>query len=250
MTLPNYSPTFDRPSTRTLIRNCRRLARRHARTFEPTQRLKPLDRMTLGSCNLPILLGDQVDVRSIAILTAAACSATGAIMGFLVSSKTTSAETLEMCLENAIAPKTIASSLGGTTHPYEMHGMPKTIVVESNAAGRTFAEQNEARGRFNVEMPRPGRSASFGVLERFFHSVTLDLPNYLKVSGWHPIADGRYHRYHKGRPVALNDLNAAILRYVVDYYHQVPRRDGKTIAQAWQEGMDTRGQTLRRPKVA
>jgi putative transposase len=214
------------------------------------RRLQPLDRVALDSCNLPVLLEGQVDVRKVVTLTAATCCATGAIMGFVVCSNPTSAETLEMCLENAIAPKTNASGSGSAIHPYEMNGMPKTLVVEPNTAGRTFAERNEAQSRFNIEMPRSGHSASFGVLERFFHSVAQDLPNYLKVSGWLPVVDGRYHRYHKGRPITLADLNAIILRYVVDFYHQVPRREGKTIAMAWKEGMALQSQTLQRPMIS
>jgi putative transposase len=201
-------------------------------------KLKPFQCVTMGNCRLPIILPEDGSPSSTAKVTMALCNATGAITGFVVTTKAPNVDIYEQCLEVAIAPKHISFPGEQTKHSYDMYGEPKMILVDHHDVGPDFAQRQSETGRFNVCYASIRSSAR---IERAFRRLCVDLPIYLDACGWSRTKEGTHFRFAKRRHLTLTDLNTAILRYIVDYYHQIPRgSDGKSIAQSWQEGMEGR----------
>lgn len=199
-------------------------------------KLKPLQCVTMDNCRLPIILPEDGSPFPIANITMALCNSTDAITGFVVTTKTPNVDIYEQCLEVAITPKHISFPGDQTKHCYDMYGEPQMILVDRHDVGRDFAQHQGETGRFNVCY---ASIRSSGRIERAFRRLYHDLPIYLDACGWNRVKEGAHFRFAKRRPLTLTDLNTAILRYIVDYYHQVPRgSDGKSIAQSWKEGVD------------
>lgn len=160
--------------------------------------------------------------------------ASTAIVALEVHRKPPSIKTSVAALEMATRDKSdIARGLGCHT-PWDMYGTPETVVDDS----ASHFTSDEYRWTVNdlgttLFLPPTGAASARGTIERFFRTCSSQALEYFSGRTWGSIAEKGLKDAEKEASLVFEQVRAAILRFVVDVYHNTKHNGGETPRDAW-----------------
>lgn len=166
------------------------------------------------------------------------------VMGFLIHISAPNTETVLRAIERAIRPKHAwLKRFPKVVNEWRARGLPLYIVPD-NAAEFHAVRLTLAFNELGIEVlyPRSRGPQKKGGIERFFRTLAIDLIHRLPGTTFsNPKERGNYPSEKKAC-LTLQELEAAITKWVVDRYHQQPHRGlkGRTPAEVWNDGESKR----------
>ncbi|QCO54443.1 DDE-type integrase/transposase/recombinase [Pseudorhodobacter turbinis] len=169
------------------------------------------------------------------VLTVAICTTSRCILGMVIS-RGAKATAAVQCLQMIISDKGQWSDGVRARGPWDMHLTPELIVTDNGTAFKSEAFRMACADLgISVESTVAGMPQQRGRNERFFATLTNAVP---------PVSPGRTFSdiLTKGDAdpraravLTFDDLAFALVRWIVDGYHNTPHRglDGETPAQCW-----------------
>lgn len=166
------------------------------------------------------------------------------VMGYWLHMQAPCTESVLRVIELAIKPKQLL--LKG--HPniksdWPAFGMPRTIVPD-NAAEFHAHNLVDAFMELGIEiLYPPSRSPQHkGAVERFFRTLSDDIVHVLPGTTFSNVPARGDYESEKRACFTMDSLNALVLRWIVDIYHNKPHRGlrGKTPSQVWAEQISHR----------
>ncbi|OCX57382.1 transposase [Thioclava sp. SK-1] len=168
-------------------------------------------------------------------LTAAICCATRCIVG-MVLSRAPNSEAAVQLLQMIVTNKGAWSDAVGAHTPWDMHGTPELIVFDGGSAFKSLRFRMAAEDMgIAWEMAMNGVPENRGTIERFFGTCSGDLASRLSGHTFRGILQKGDSDPEKRAALNLDDLTFALIRWVVEIYHNTPHGglDGETPVQAW-----------------
>ena len=176
-------------------------------------------------------------------VSAALCAASRCIVGLRLTrtpGSASSIETLHMC---TLDKGQWADGVGALS-PWHMAGTPEEVVTDTGPAFKAFAfRQAVADLRAGLSLAIAGEPHLRGRIERVFHTMAFDLlPRLSGRSFSNVVMRGDYDSEGEAA-LTLDDLVVALVRWVVDIYHNSPHEglDGSTPLERWTELVETYG---------
>lgn len=169
------------------------------------------------------------------VLTVAICATTRCILGMVIS-RGAKATAAVQCLQMVVSDKGQWSDGVRARGPWDMHLTPELIVTDNGTAFKSEAFRTACADLgISVESTIAGMPQQRGRGERWFGTLTNAIP---------PLSPGRTFSdiITKGdadprerAALSFDDLAFALVRWIVDCYHNMPHRglDGETPAQCW-----------------
>ena len=168
-------------------------------------------------------------------LTAAICCATRCIVG-LVLSRNPNPEAAVQLLHMITVNKGAWADAVGALTPWDMFGTPELIVFDGGSAfkSRRFRKAAEDLG-VAWEMAINGVPETRGTCERSFLTFSTDFAPRLSGYTFSDIIEKGDADPEKRAALNLDDFTFALLRWVIDIYHNSPHGGlkGETPVQAW-----------------
>ncbi|SHM26452.1 putative transposase [Roseovarius pacificus] len=168
-------------------------------------------------------------------LSAAICCATRCIVG-LVLSRTPNAEAAVQLLQMITTDKGAWADAVGAHTPWDMHGTPELIVFDGGSAYKSlrFRMASEDLGVM-WEMATNGVPENRGFIERFFGTCSGGFASRVSGHTFRGIMEKGDADPEKRAALTLDDLTFALIRWVVEIYHNTPHSglDNETPVQAW-----------------
>lgn len=168
-------------------------------------------------------------------LTAAICCATRCIVG-MVLSRAPNSEAAVQLLQMIVTNKGAWSDAVGSHTPWDMHGTPELIVFDGGSAFKSLRFRMAAEDLgIAWEMAMNGVPENRGTIERFFGTCSSDLASRLCGHTFRGIVQKGDADPEKRAALTLDDLTFALIRWVVEIYHNTPHGglDDETPVQAW-----------------
>lgn len=169
------------------------------------------------------------------VLTVAICATSRCILGMVISRGAKATAAIQ-CLQMVVADKGQWSDAVRARGPWDMHLTPEVIVTDNGTAFKSEAfRMAVADLGVSLESTIAGMPQQRGRGERWFGTLTTAVP---------PLSPGRTFSdvLAKGDAdprdravLTFDDLAFALVRWIVDGYHNTPHRglDGETPAQCW-----------------
>jgi putative transposase len=159
------------------------------------------------------------------------------VMGYLLHLAAPNTESVLRVIERAIRPKAdLLQRFPKVKNEWRAHGMPARIVPD-NAAEFHADDLAEGFDDLGIEILYPPSRApeKKGTVERFFSTQNLGLIHNLPGTTFSNIQQRGDYDSEKHACFTLVQLEAAVVKWIVDGYHQTPHRglNKKTPAQAW-----------------
>jgi len=231
--------------------DCARLGRRAANQKHRTagtemQVTNILDRWEIDHTLMDVLIVDLETGKVIGrpYITVVLDRASRMVMAFLIHLGVPNAETVLRTIDRAIRPKQEWLS----RHPEVLsawlaRGLALRLVPDNAAefhSGAIYAAFND----LGIELfyPRARGPEMKGAVERFFRTLNLGLLHCLPGTTRSNTRDRGDYPAEKMACLTLGTLDAIVLKWIVDVYHQTPHRGlrKKTPAEVWKEGESER----------
>lgn len=168
-------------------------------------------------------------------LTAAICCATRCIVG-MVLSRNAGAEAAVQLLQMITTNKGVWSDAVGALTPWDMHGTPELLVFDGGSAYKSQRFRMAASDLGVMwEMAMNGVPENRGTIERVFKTLAGDFAPRLAAHTFGSIAEKGDADPEARAALNLEDFTFALIRWVVDVYHNSGHRGlgGETPVQAW-----------------
>ncbi|MCW3784328.1 Mu transposase C-terminal domain-containing protein [Defluviimonas salinarum] len=168
-------------------------------------------------------------------LTAAICCATRCIVGLVLSRKP-NAEAAVQVLQMITTNKGAWADAVGALTPWDMHGTPELIVFDGGPAFKSLRFRTAAEDLGIMwEMAMNGVPENRGTIERVLRTFSTDFAPRLSGHTFSSIMEKGDADPEKRAALTLDDFTFALLRWVVDIYHNTPHRGlgGETPVKAW-----------------
>ncbi|MEF2251290.1 integrase [Ralstonia solanacearum] len=162
------------------------------------------------------------------------------VMAFFIHLSAPNTESVLRTIERAIRPKHAwLANYPTVVNEWRARGLPRYIVPDNAAefhAGGLISAFNELG--IEVLFPRSRGPEMKGAVERFFRTMAEDLIHRLPGTTFSNTRDRGDYPSEKLACLTLADLEAAVMKWVVDRYLQKPHRglSGLTPAKAWEQG--------------
>lgn len=162
------------------------------------------------------------------------------IMGYLLHLAAPNTETVLRVIERSIRPKAaFLERFPKVQNEWRAHGLPARLVPDNAAefhADDLIAGFNELG--IEIMYPRSRGPELKGSVERFFRTQNLGLIHNLPGTTFSNIQQKGDYKSEKHACFTLAQLEASVVKWIVDGYHQTPHRglNGKTPAQIWASG--------------
>jgi putative transposase len=159
------------------------------------------------------------------------------VMGYLLHLAAPNTESVLRVIERAIRPKAdLLQRFPKVKNEWRAHGMP-TRIVPDNAAEFHAGDLVEGFNDLGIEIlyPPSRDPQKKGAVERFFSTQNMGLVHNLPGTTFSNIQQRGDYDSEKHACFTLAQLEAAIVKWIVDGYHQTPHRGLKkrTPAQVW-----------------
>ncbi len=170
------------------------------------------------------------------------------IMAFYIHLAAPNTESVLRTIERAIRPKHAwLANYPKVINEWRARGLPRYIVPDNAAefhAGGLISAFNELG--IEVLFPRSRGPEMKGAIERFFRTMAQDLIHRLPGTTFSNTRERGDYPSEKLACLTLADLEAAVMKWVVDRYLQKPHRElsGLTPATAWAQGEAERAPLL------
>lgn len=168
-------------------------------------------------------------------LTAAICCATRCIVG-LVLSRSPNSEAAVQLLQMITTDKGAWGDAVGALTPWDMHGTPELIVFDGGSAFKSLRFRMAAEDLGVMwEMAMNGVPENRGTIERVFRNFASDFAPRLSGHTFSSIMEKGDADPEKRAALTLDDFTFALLRWVIDIYHNTPHHGlgGETPVKAW-----------------
>jgi len=168
-------------------------------------------------------------------LTAAICCATRCIVG-MVLSRSANSEAAVQLLQMITTNKGAWADAVGALTPWDMHGTPELIVFDGGSAFKSMRFRMAAEDLGVMwEMAMNGVPENRGTIERAFGSFRSDFAPRLSGHTFSSIMEKGDADPEKRAALTLDDFTFALLRWVIDIYHNTPHHGlgGETPVKAW-----------------
>ncbi|WP_102227002.1 DNA-binding domain-containing protein [Acidimangrovimonas sediminis] len=178
-------------------------------------------------------------------LTAAICCATRCIVG-MVLSRSANSEAAVQLLQMITTDKGAWADAVGSLTPWDMHGTPELIVFDGGAAFKSLRFRMAAEDLGVMwEMAMNGVPENRGTIERAFGSFSSDFAPRLSGHTFSSIMEKGDADPEKRAALTLDDFTFALLRWVIDIYHNTPHHGlgGETPVKAWRRMSKHQGVT-------
>lgn len=162
------------------------------------------------------------------------------IMGYLLHLAAPNTETVLRVIERSIRPKAVfLERFPKVENEWRAHGLPARLVPDNAAefhADDLIAGFNELG--IEIMYPRSRGPELKGSVERFFRTQNIGLIHNLPGTTFSNIQQKGDYKSGKHACFTLAHLEAIVVKWIVDGYHQTPHRglNGKTPAQVWASG--------------
>lgn len=162
------------------------------------------------------------------------------IMGYLLHLAAPNTETVLRVIERSIRPKAeFLERFPKVQSEWRAHGIPARLVPDNAAefhADDLIAGFNELG--IEIMYPRSRGPEMKGSVERFFRTQNLGLIHNLPGTTFSNIQQKGDYKSEKHACFTLVQLEASVVKWIVDGYHQTPHRglNNKTPAQVWASG--------------
>jgi putative transposase len=159
------------------------------------------------------------------------------IMGYLLHLSAPNTESVLRVIERSIRPKAeLLQRFPKVKNEWRAHGMPARIVPD-NAAEFHADDLILGFNDLGIEIMYPASRAPEmkGAVERFFSTQNLGLIHNLPGTTFSNIQERGDYKSEKHACFTLSQLEAVVVKWIVDGYHQTPHRGLKkrTPAQVW-----------------
>ncbi|WP_454844956.1 integrase [Pseudomonas farris] len=159
------------------------------------------------------------------------------IMGYLLHLSAPNTESVLRVIERSIRPKAeLLQRFPKVKNEWRAHGMPARIVPD-NAAEFHADDLILGFNDLGIEIMYPASRAPEmkGAVERFFSTQNLGLIHNLPGTTFSNIQERGDYKSEKNACFTLSQLEAVVVKWIVDGYHQTPHRGLKkrTPAQVW-----------------
>jgi putative transposase len=205
-----------------------------------------LDRWEIDHTPLDVLIVDPETGNVIGrpYLTVVIDRASRMVMAFLIHLSAPNTESVLRVIDRAIRPKREWLS----QHPkvinvWPARGLPLLLMPDNAAefhAGNVYIAFND----LGIELmyPRTRAPQMKGAVERIFKTMNVDLIHCLPGTTRSNVKDKGDYPSEKFACLTLHELEALILKWIVDCYHQKPHRGlkNKTPAEVWKAGESER----------
>ncbi|WP_411352334.1 Mu transposase C-terminal domain-containing protein [Leisingera aquaemixtae] len=178
-------------------------------------------------------------------LTAAICCATRCIVG-MVLSRSANSEAAVQLLQMITTNKGAWADAVGALTSWDMHGTPELIVFDGGSAFKSMRFRMAAEDLGVMwEMAMNGVPENRGTIERVFNSFGSDFAPRLSGHTFSSIMEKGDADPEKRAALTLDDFTFALLRWVIDIYHNTPHHGlgGETPVKAWRRLSKLRGVT-------
>lgn len=162
------------------------------------------------------------------------------IMGYLIHLAAPNTETVLRVIERSILPKTdFLKRFPKVLNEWHAYGMPARIFPDNAAefhADDLIAGFNELG--IEIMYPRSRGPEQKGSVERFFRTLNLGLIHNLPGTTFSNIQEKADYKSEEHACFTLFQLEAVVVKWIVDGYHQTPHRglNNSTPAQMWAVG--------------
>ena len=159
------------------------------------------------------------------------------IMGYLIHLAAPNTETVLRVIERSIRPKAdFLKRFPKVQNEWRAHGMPARIVPDNAAefhADDLIAGFNELG--IEIMYPRSRGPEMKGSVERFFRTLNMGLIHNLPGTTFSNTQQKADYKSEEHACLTLAELEASVVKWVVDGYHQTPHRglSKSTPAQVW-----------------
>lgn len=178
---------------------------------------------------------DKAKRRDRWTLTAAICCATRCIVG-MVLSRSANSEAAVQLLQMITTNKGAWEDAVGALTPWDMHGTPELIVFDGGSAFKSMRFRMAAEDLGVMwEMAMNGVPENRGTIERVFGNFRSDFAPRLSGHTFSSIMEKGDADPEKRAALTLDDFTFALLRWVIDIYHNTPHHGlgGETPVKAW-----------------
>ncbi len=169
------------------------------------------------------------------VLTVAICATSRCILGMVIS-RGAKATAAVQCLQMIISDKGQWSDAVRARGPWDMHLTPELIVTDNGTAFKSEAFRMACADlRISVESTVAGMPEQRGRNERLFGTLTNAVPSISPGRTFSDIITKGDADPRNRAVLTFDDLAFALVRWIVDGYHNTPHRglDGETPAQCW-----------------
>lgn len=198
-----------------------------------------LDRWEIDHTLLDVLLVDEETGLVIGrpYITVVLDKFSRMIMGYLLHLSAPNTETVLRVIERAIRPKAeLLARFPKVQNEWRAHGIPARLVPDNAAefhADDMIAGFNELG--IEIMYPRSRGPEMKGSVERFFRTQNIGLIHKLPGTTFSNIQEKGDYKSEKHACFTLAQLEASVVKWIVDAYHQTPHRglNKRTPAQVW-----------------
>lgn len=198
-----------------------------------------LDRWEIDHTLLDVLLVDEETgfVIGRPYITVVLDKFSRMIMGYLLHLSAPNTETVLRVIERGIRPKAaLLARFPNVQNEWRCHGMPARLVPDNAAefhADDMIAGFNELG--IEIMYPRSRGPEMKGSVERFFRTLNIGLIHKLPGTTFSNIQEKGDYKSEKHACFTLTQLEASVVKWVVDVYHQTSHRglNKRTPAQVW-----------------
>lgn len=198
-----------------------------------------LDRWEIDHTLLDVLLVDEETGLVIGrpYITVVLDKFSRMIMGYLLHLSAPNTETVLRVIERAIRPKAeLLARFPKVQNEWRAHGIPARLVPDNAAefhADDMIAGFNELG--IEIMYPRSRGPEMKGSVERFFRTQNIGLIHKLPGTTFSSIQEKGDYKSEKHACFTLAQLEASVVKWIVDAYHQTPHRglNKRTPAQVW-----------------
>ncbi|WIE50651.1 DDE-type integrase/transposase/recombinase [Pseudomonas sp. GM17] len=160
------------------------------------------------------------------------------IMGYLLHLAAPNTETVLRVIERSIKPKAdLLERFPKVRKEWRAHGLPARIVPD-NAAEFHAGDLIKGFDDLGIEImyPRSRGPEMKGSVERFFSTQNLGLIHNLPGTTFSNVQQRGDYKSEEHACFTLSRLEASVVKWIVDVYHQTPHRglNGRTPAQVWE----------------
>lgn len=159
------------------------------------------------------------------------------VMGYLLHLSAPNTESVLRAIERSIRPKSeLLKRFPNVTNEWWARGLPARIVPD-NAAEFHAGDLILGFDELGIEIMYPASRApqKKGAIERFFSTQNLGLIHNLPGTTFSNTQQRGDYDSEKNACFTLPQLEAVVVKWIVDAYHQTPHRglNGRTPAQVW-----------------
>lgn len=201
-----------------------------------------LDRWEIDHTLLDVLLVDPEtgEVIGRPYITVVLDRASRSIMAFLIHLSAPNTESVLRVIERAIRPKHAWLERFPSVHSeWRACGLP-LLIMPDNAAEFHADNLIMAFNDLGIEIlyPRSRGPQMKGAVERFFRTMNMGLIHTLPGTTFSNPTDRGDYPSEKFACLTLPEVEAMVMKWIVDVYHQTPHRglNNATPAEAWTEG--------------